>query len=112
MNCIQLKKETLETYQNDSKSSLHTVIFLTKLLKNLHTPGAIFCFLFAIVFGTASAMFYFGASFLPMFIGATVIHFCTYTITLKFIFDQDELHETYMEQSCIQETLEEILSSK
>jgi hypothetical protein len=112
MNCNNLKKETLETYKNDSKSTLRTLVFLTKTLKNLHTPGAVFYFLFAIVFGAASAMFCFGAPLLPMFIGATVIHFCTYMITLNFIFNQDELHETYMEQSCIQETLEEILSSK
>jgi hypothetical protein len=113
MDLLKVKIETQESYKNDSKSSLKLIIFLTKVLKNLHTKAAIFIGLVPFAFIPA-VYFYSQYHNFSVFPVALFGHFLGFQLVL-YMFNKEKEHNlenTYREQACIQETLEEMLRNK
>jgi hypothetical protein len=113
MDLLKLKAETQETYKNDSKSTLRLIIFLTKALKNLHTQTTVFLFLLPFTF--APAFYFYGVyQNFSVFLVALLAHFLGFRLVLHLFNKEKEhtLENTYREQACIQETLEDMLKNK
>jgi hypothetical protein len=106
MDYLKLKSETQETYKNDSKSTLKLIIFLTKILKNIHTKGFFFISTMIIPFTVATFYFLESKNISIVFV-AIAAHFISYKIIIGRY--GKTLEETYKEQECIQNTLEEML---
>lgn len=105
------KNRIIEEFGQETKSSLKTVIFLTKCLKNLHTKTALAITTAIIPFGIAFTFFYlYDISIVRTIISASIGHIVAYTVAIKLF--NGSLDKTYQEQQFLQDTLEEILASK
>jgi hypothetical protein len=113
MNTLQIKSEALETYKGGSKSELKTILFLTKLVKNLHTQAAIFFILLLIPMSVAGVIFY-NTGNSTVFLFGMFIHFIVFkVIVYQFNHDKDgeTLEYVHSKQSAIQEVLEDLLQN-
>ena len=108
-NLIKLKAETQESFEKADARSLKVLIFITKVLKNLYTKEAIF--IASLVMPLVTSIFIYMSNGKPsIFVICGIVHLVSYYLLLKYSFN--DMDDTYREQKCVQETLEEMLKNK
>lgn len=113
MNYLQIKSKTQEAYKDDTKLTLRLVIFLTCLLKNMHTRK--FVFISQLFFCTPFGIYYsISKHILLPFLFSILIILPAYNMVIYLLNREqgETLTDVYNEQACIQETLQEMLRNK
>ena len=111
----EIEMDTLETYKNDSVKELRVVLFLTKVLKNMHTSAVIFCCSLCVALIPVSIFYFMALTNSPygwtIFPVAAIVQIILHeTIIMNYLFK--DAADVYNEQAIIQQTLEGMLKNK